>query len=240
MRRAGVLLFVVALPLAGLALGGCLEVTASSQFHRDGTAKVDVELALDEAVMTAMSAFMKDDSRLDPSKECEGVPLGGSLPAGFREGKWSTRGDRNVCIRSYTAQLDDPVKAAKEWASRTTPSNEPIELKEFRLERRDASSYRLAALIAAKASSSRGMGVSDPAFANRYITLSVSAVRIENTTGEIDKDGSRVTWKMPLATLLNPPPGFKQEIRADIVYAEAGWLDTIGGWFDGLKRLVGR
>ena len=74
MRRTGVLLFVVALSLAGLALAGCLEVTAGSQFHRDGTAKVDVELALDEAVMTAMSAFMKDDSRRDPSKECERVP----------------------------------------------------------------------------------------------------------------------------------------------------------------------
>src|SRR5262249_47725670 len=70
------------------------------------------------------------------------------------------------------------------------------------------------------------------AMLNHYISVSISAQRIENTTGEVSADGKRVTWKIPVLMLITSPPGYKQELRADIVYGEDSWLDKVKRFFD--------
>jgi hypothetical protein len=57
--------------------------------------------------------------------------------------------------------------------------------------------------------------------ANHYITFSISAKRIENATGEVSDDKRRVTWRIPIMLLVKPPSGYRQDIRADIIYDES-------------------
>jgi hypothetical protein len=55
-------------------------------------------------------------------------------------------------------------------------------------------------------------------FANRYLTLSLTGKRIENTNGELSADKSKVTWRYPLASLVNVSPDKPTTIEADIIY----------------------
>lgn len=241
MRRAKALLVV-----AALSLGGCFEMAANSDFREDGTAKLDVEIALSMQGAAMIAGLAKDKGDSDLLQDCENGPAAGiSLPDGVRwvKGVRGTRGDMLTC--TISVELDDPVKAAKAWKPSATPTEGPFDLKTFRFERLGDSSYRLAALIEATpkkpddAAGNPFVAMFMTAMANRYVTVTISAARIENTTGELDKDGRRVTWKMPVSLLFQPPPGFKQEIRADIVYDEGGWLGTVEGWFDSAKRALG-
>lgn len=243
MRRVKALLAIV----AALSLGGCFEMTATSDFRKDGTGKLDVEFAFSAQGAALMAGLAKDNENADPMKACEKGPAaaGGSLPDGIRwvKGVRGTRGDMLTCTVSL--ELDDPVKAAKTWKPDATPPDGPFELKAFTFERLGDSSYRLAALIEANSKKPQPAGdnpfvaMFKTAMANRYVTVTITAARIENTTGVVDQDGRRVTWKMPVASLFQPPPDFKQEIRADIVYDEGGWLGTVKGWFDSAKRALG-
>ncbi|MCA0246319.1 MAG: hypothetical protein LCH93_06845 [Proteobacteria bacterium] len=233
--------------VAAVSLGGCFEMAANSDFRKDGTGKLDVEFAFSAQGAALMAGLAKDKDGADPLKECEKGPAaaGGALPDGIRwvKGVRGTRGDMLTCTVSL--ELDDPVKAAKTWKPDATPPDGPFELKTFTFERLGDSSYRLAALIEANSKKPQPAGdnpfvaMFKTAMANRYVTVTITAARIENTTGVVDQDGRRVTWKMPVAALFQPPPDFKQEIRADIVYAESGWWGTVEGWFDSAKRALG-
>ncbi len=55
-------------------------------------------------------------------------------------------------------------------------------------------------------------------FANRYLTLNISAKRIENTNGELSADKSKATWRFPLAAIASPSPDKPTSIEADIIY----------------------
>jgi hypothetical protein len=246
MRSARVLLTVAALSVAGLALGGCFELTANSDFRKDGTAKAEVEFAISMQGAAMMAGLAKDKGNADPMHDCETkASEDNSLPSGIRwvKGVRGTRGDMLTCTMSF--ELDDPVKAAKAWKPNMKPGEGPFDLKMFRFERLSDSSYRLAALIEANpqkpddAAANPFVAMFLTAMANRYVTISISAAKIENTTGELDKDGRRATWKMPVALLIQPPPGYKQEIRADIVYEEGGWLGIVEAWFGSAKRALG-
>jgi cysteinyl-tRNA synthetase len=55
-------------------------------------------------------------------------------------------------------------------------------------------------------------------FADRYLTLSLSGKRIENTNGVLSEDKSKVTWRLPLASLVAPTQDNPLTVEADIIY----------------------
>ena len=65
------------------------------------------------------------------------------------------------------------------------------------------------------------------AMAGHYITISITADRVENATGEVSNESRTVTWKLPVSMLMIPPPEFRQDIRADIIYDSQSWFDHL-------------
>ena len=58
----------------------------------------------------------------------------------------------------------------------------------------------------------------DAMFVNRHFTISLSGQRIENANGERSPDGRRVTWRIPIATAIDPGRETPLTIEADIIY----------------------
>lgn len=236
----------IVLAATSLMLSGCFDLTANSQFQSNGTAKVDVEFAISMQMAAPVGGFSKGKEDADLLKKCEEKSTQGAvLPSGMRwiKSTSGTRGEMLTCTAQF--EIDDPVKAAQAWKPTASPTEGMLEIRDFKLERLSGQSYRIAALLEAISTKPAAAKDANPfeamfatAMLNHYITISISAARIENTTGELSSDGRSVTWKLPVVMLLKPPPGYKQEIRADIIYDD-GWLGTIGSWFSGAMRTLG-
>lgn len=212
-----------------LSIGGCFDFTANSKVGDDGKVVGDAEIAISTQFAGLAAGLGKDSAHADPLERCGEAPDEANFPTGIRvtRGVRSARGDMLTCTTHF--EIDDPVSAARAWRAKALPDDGPMQIPEFSFTRLGDHSYRLAASFQPQGMPKDDANSSNPfaamfaaAMANHYISVSISAMRIENTTGEISDGGKRVTWKVPVTVLLNPPAGYRQEIRADIIYADDG------------------
>jgi hypothetical protein len=228
----------VALPTV---LAGCLDVAADSAFRPDGSALVTAEIGISSQLLAALTSQGKPGLS-DPLADCEKERPVGTLPAGVRsiKGKRGQRGEMATC--TYVIDVADPVAASV--AQRRAPADRAPALRwldqsELKIERLREGVYRLTGRFTPIDNplvrpGQPGEEIATGAMllamaANRYVTLSVSAARIENATGEVQADGRKVVWKLPLLALVKSVPGTPSEIKADIVYAE-GWTTKVKRW----------
>jgi len=226
--------------LLALALGGCFDVTAKSDFRDDGTASVAIEVGVADQVAALASGIARENNQPDLMNDCDKPPPP-PLVAGTRwiKGVKGRRGDMATCTSYF--EVDDPLLAVQSINSRLAAlgRSPTVELQDLSLTRLDENSYRLTGTLRAQAPSGPGHrkrpNLAQALFAtsmvDRFVTVSISAQRIHNATGNLSDDRRTVTWRVPLITLLQPPQGYEQEIRADIVYRLT--------WFDRLRRLFG-
>lgn len=225
------LLCVVAM---ALAVAGCFDFTADSKFQRDGKAQVDVELAVSMQLAAIASGLKQGDSgKSDQLSACQDAWAKDNLPPGIHLLSISkgTRGEMMTCTARF--EVDDPVKAAAAW-SPPADREEGLKVTRFSFERLSPKAYRMVAALEAGPIKNDAAKEQNPfmagflaAMTGHYITVSMTADRIENTTGQLGNEARTVTWKLPITMLVNPPAGFKQELRADIVYDNQSWFDHI-------------
>lgn len=222
-----------------LSLAACFELTASSKFQEDGTAHVTIEFGI-SAQLLAIAQSGKGGS--DPFSECGNIQRTDDVPKGIKiEKMWrGAKGDKITC--NAVIQIDDPVKVAGEF-KREVKDDDPLIIDGFKLTRLGDNGYRLESLIETNPKvvekrksdksdgAAMGMAMAATMMANHYITFSVSGVRVANTTGELSADNRTATWRLPVVLLVSPVAGFRQEIRADIIFRET--------WWDKAKRYVG-
>jgi hypothetical protein len=231
----------IAVVLLAAPLAACFDFTADSVFRRDGTAQVTAELGVSMHLATLLASQSRQ-GQPDFLADCEKDRAADTLPAGVGSirGKRSQRGDMALC--TYLIELSDPVAAsdAQRARVRSAPGLRGLDRSDLRLERLRDGVYRLSGQFKPVEDPLARQGQQGDELAanamllamtaNRYVTLSVSAVRIENTTGELQAGGRKVVWKLPLLALVKTMPGVGYDIRADIVYAES-LTDRIKRWF---------
>lgn len=224
---------------ACLLVAACFELAAAAKFQEDGSAEVAIEFGI-SAQFLAIAQSGKGGS--DPFSECGNVQRTDDVPEGIKIEKiWrGTKGDKITC--NITVRIDDPVKASGNF-KRQAKDDDPLVLDSFKLVRLGGGAYRLESLIEANpkaapvkqadksGAEAMGMAMATAMMANHYITFSVSGVRVENTTGELSADKRTATWRLPVVLLVAPVAGFRQEIRADIIFRET--------WWERAKRAVG-
>ena len=229
MRRK--LLCVVGL---SFAVAGCFDFTADSKFRRDGKAQVDVELAVSmQLAALATGLNQRDSGKGDLLSNCQDAWAKDNLPVGVRSVSISrgTRGEMMTCTARF--EVDDPVKAAAAWKA-PADRDEGLRITKFRFEHLNPKTYRMIAAVEASPSRKDPAADQNPfiagflaAMAGHYVTVSMTADHIENTTGELSNEARTVTWKLPIAMLMSPPASFNQELRADVVYDNQNWFDRI-------------
>ncbi|MBS0526017.1 MAG: hypothetical protein JSS04_20475 [Proteobacteria bacterium] len=213
---------------------GCFDFTANSKFQRDGKAQVDVELAVSMQLAALASGLnQSDNTKGDLLDGCQQAWAKDNLPVGIRSVSISrgTRGEMMTCTARFV--VDDPVKAAAAWKP-PADRDEGLKISRFSFEQLSPKAYRLAADLEASPTRNDPANDQNPfmagflaAMAGHYITVSMTADRIENTTGELSNEARTVTWKLPITMLMSPPVGFRQEIRADIIYDNQSWFDRL-------------
>lgn len=223
-------------PLALCAfLAGCFEVDTSANFYRQGQAKVKVEFAVSAELMAfaANPQFQKDgQSPVDWFDKCGEETSSSQLPDGVKSVR-STSGQRSGMFTcTIDAEVIDPIAAIK--TAREKQSGGP----DLSIEKlHSADGYRIQATIAPPAdgpfSSDKpedgfANSVAIAMFANRFITITLQGLRIENHNGELSEDQTKAVWKIPLLGVIGPGAKKPFEIKADVIYAEP--------WYIGLKR----
>ena len=230
----------VAATLVAVPLTGCFDFTADSTFRSDGTAQVTAEVGVSMQLTTLMTSQMP--GQRDFLADCEKERPRETLPAGVTsiKGKRSQRGDMALC--TYVIDVADPVAAAAaqhDTRVQGAPGMGGLDKPEFKIERLREGVYRLSGQfkpieLSLPKPEQRGDALATSAMllamtTNRYVKLTISARRIENATGEVQADGRKVTWKLPLMALVKAMPGTSYDIKADIVYAES-WTTRTKRW----------
>ncbi|MFN3743881.1 MAG: hypothetical protein ACK4TL_04170 [Hyphomicrobiaceae bacterium] len=215
-----------------LLLAGCIELTKEAAFRESGEARVEIEMAL-----LAELVALASNPALGKLAGSEGLPnLFGDcgkpwpanepLPDGVRsvESRRGKRGDMETC----TVILDvvDPVVALESARKVEVPSVENMPRQEVSLTRLEGSpGYRLRMAVSPAQSPDLPPEAVQMAavlmkamFADRYVTLHISGLRIENTNGELSPDRRKVTWRLPLADLVTPSADKPVTIEADVIY----------------------
>ncbi|MBN9262101.1 MAG: hypothetical protein J0I57_13300 [Hyphomicrobium sp.] len=214
-----------------LSLAGCLELTKEATFRENGEARVEMEMAL-SAELVALAT----NPAIAKQAGAEGLNLFGDcgkpwpanepLPAGVRsvESKRGKRGDMETCTIVF--DVSDPIAAVESAKKVEVPHADAVPKQDVSLTRlQGAPGYRLKmAMVPAKQpeisaeAAQMAASLMKAMFANRYLTLSLSGQRIENTNGELSADKRKVTWKLPLASLVAPSPDNPTTIEADVIY----------------------
>lgn len=236
-----ILATVAAISAAALCLPGCFEASADGKFQGDGSVQVTVEIGI-SAQFLAMAQSNKTGAQ-DPLGSCGNIQRMDEAPKGVKliDASRGMKGDKVTC--RVVAEIADPVVAVGDFERKMKP-DDPIILESFKLTRLSAGSYRLESLIEANAkvaeakstkpdqgAEAMGKALAVAMMANHYLTLSVTGERIENASGEVSPDKRTVTWRLPVIMFVSPVAGFRQEIRADIIYRESYWGRA--------KRLIG-
>lgn len=230
----------LAVVLVAVPLAGCFDFTADSAFRPDGTAQVTAEVAVSMQLTNLLASQMP--GQRDFLADCEKERPAGALPAGVTsiKGKRGQRGDMDLC--TYVIEVADPVAAAaaqQDARTQGAPGMRGLERPQLKIERLREGVYRLSGQfkpidmpLAKPEKPADALATSAMLLAmttNRYVTLTVSAVRIENANGDVQADGRKVVWKLPLLALVKTMPGTPYEIKADIVYAES-WTNKAKRW----------
>ncbi|MEO8651026.1 MAG: hypothetical protein ABI391_01920 [Hyphomicrobiaceae bacterium] len=221
-----------ALAAATLALAGCLEISQDAAFRENGEVRFESEVALAPEITALMSnpiftKQMGEQGVPDLLGECgKPWPADKPMPAGVRsiESRRGKRGDMDTC--TWTADVSAPIDAVESVKAMKPPSRHKLPEQEFSLARLEGRpGYRLRIAITPLKlpptpgdTQNLGKAVLDAMFVNRHITLSLSGQRIENTNGALAPDGRRVTWRIPIATAIDPTRQTPLTIEADILY----------------------
>lgn len=238
--RRGFLTMIV-LGLASM-LTGCFEVTADAEVRDNGEAKVAVELAVSAELIAFMEnpAFAKQASgegAPDFLKDCgKSRKEQRALPPGVRSVE-QTRGMRAGMVTcTFVADLSDPILAFENAKTMDIAAPDKAPAPDFVISKlASGAGYRIKGRLTPPKSQDippeaekMAAAIMVAMLANRFITVTISSARIENTNGELAPDGRRVTWKIPLISLLNPHGSVPLDFEADVIYSE--------GMFAKLKR----
>ncbi len=220
------------LTAAAVVLGGCFDVTQDATVRDDGQASIVVELALAAELAAivgnpALSKQFGQEGAPNFLSDCgKPWPADKPLPAGVRsiESVRAKRGDMETC--TLIIEVPDPVAAVASAREMQPPAGQKLPRQEFSLVRLDGRpGYRLRTTLTPPdlpippgADQNIGRALLDAMFANRYMTLSLSARSIENANGELSPDKSRVTWRYPIAAIFDPARDKPLSIEADILY----------------------
>jgi hypothetical protein len=215
-----------------LMLAGCIEIANDAAFRPNGEARVEVETAISAELVALASnpAFAKaagGEGIPDPFGDCgKPWPAGEPLPDGVRsvESRRGKRGDMETC--TMVIDVADPIAAIEKVKNVAVPSVENVPKHDIALTRLpSASGYRLRVSMTPaatpdmpKEAAQMAAAMMKAMFADRYLTLSLSGKRIENTNGTLSPDKSKVTWRLPLASLVAPSPDKPVTVEADIIY----------------------
>lgn len=223
---------ILAVVILALSLAGCFEITKDAAFRENGEVRVEIEMALaaELAALLKNPAFAKQmakEGAPDLFADCgKPWPTDKPLPAGVRsvESRRGTRADMESC--TFVAEVSDPVAAVVSANEMQPPPQHKVPKQEMSLVRLDGrTGYRLRIVLPplklpTTAGDARDVGkaVLDAMFVNRHFTISLSGQRIENTNGELASDARRVTWRIPIATAIDPGRQTPITIEADIIY----------------------
>ena len=223
---------ILAVVILALSLAGCFEITKDAAFRENGEARVEIEMALaaELAALLKNPAFAKQmakEGAPDLFADCgKPWPTDKPLPAGVRsvESRRGTRADMESC--TFVVEVSDPVAAVVSANEMQPPPQHQVPKQEMSLVRLDGrTGYRLRIVLPplklpTTAGDARDVGkaVLDAMFVNRHFTISLSGQRIENTNGELASDARRVTWRIPIATAIDPGRQTPITIEADIIY----------------------
>jgi hypothetical protein len=215
-----------------LMLAGCIELTQDAAFRENGEARVEVEMALSAEIFALASnpAFAKQvggEGLPNMFGDCgKPWPAGEALPAGVRsvESRRGKRGDMETCTIIF--DVADPIVAIENAKKVSVPSVENMPKQDFSLTRLpSAPGYRLRMSMTPaqspdipKEAAQMAAAVMKAMFAERYVTISLSGKRIENTNGVLSADNRKVTWRLPLETLVSPARDKPVTVEADIIY----------------------
>jgi hypothetical protein len=201
-----------------LLCSGCFEMEQKFEFSSDGTARIDVRMAVDAALMAMGNPDGASWCR-DENLKKEGVTINQVL---------GTEGGDSVCTISISGKLEDVVGAAaqanaggKQGLSLTRVDDGyklAIEMPPFNEGTRpsdDSFESAMQGLLLAKMS-------------GRALEWSVTAPRILATSGKISEDGRTATYSRPLAEAFTS----SEPTRFDVTFSlnEPGML----GWFKSL------
>ena len=153
-------------------------------------------------------------------------PTDQPLPNGVRsiESVRGKRGDMETC--TLVVDVADPVVAVAGANEMQPPPGQKMPRQDFSLVRLDGRpGYRFRASLTAPQipgppgdTRDIGKALLDAMFANRFFMIGLTGQRIENTNGELALDGRRVTWRLPIADMLDPARGAPITFEADILY----------------------
>ena len=215
-----------------LMLAGCIEITKNAAFRENGEARVEVEMAISAELVALASnpAFAKaagGEGIPNPFGDCgKPWPAGEPLPDGVRsvESRRGKRGDMETCTMVF--DVADPIAAIENTKKVSVPAVENMPKQDFSLTRLpSAPGYRLRLSMTPaqsadipKEAAQMAAAMMKAMFADRYVTLSLSGKRIENTNGVLSDDKSKVTWRLPFASLVSSAPDKPVIVEADIIY----------------------
>lgn len=213
-----------------LILAGCIEIAQDVAFRENGEARVELEIGLSAelAAMLSNPELAKQfgsEKTPNPIADCgKPWPASEPLPDGVRsvESKRGKRGDMETCTLIF--DVADPIAAVEGVKKVEVPNADAVPKQDVSLTRLP-SGYRLRmAMTPAKQpelppeAAKMAAALVEAMFANRYLTLSLSGQRIENTNGELSADKRKVTWRLPLAAIASPSPDMPTSIEADVIY----------------------
>jgi hypothetical protein len=213
-----------------LLLTGCIDLTKNATFLENGEARVELEVGMSAelaALLTnpQLAKQFGSDKTPNPLADCgKPWPTNEPLPDGVRsaESRRGKRGDMETCTLIF--DVSDPIAAVERAMKVEVPNADSVPKQDISLTRLP-SGYRLRmGMTPAKQpelppeAAKMAAAMMEAMFANRYLTLSLTSKRIENTNGELSADKSKVTWRFPLASLANVSPDKPTTIEADIIY----------------------
>jgi hypothetical protein len=210
-------------------------VNADAVVRDNGEAKISVEFAVSAELMAIMGnpAFSNKASGEQPPdflKDCEkSRPQDEALPPGVRsvEQKRGVRAGMITC--TIVADLSDPILAFENAKKMEVTSPDKAPTPDFVISRLEGGSgYRIKGILTPPKSQDvppeaekMAAAIVAAMFANRFVTVTITSARIENTNGELAPDGRKVTWKIPLISLFSQSAAaVPLNFEADVIYAE--------------------
>lgn len=223
--------------MAGLALGlavllsGCFELSEDATFREDGSVRFEMEIGLSRDLLAQLAnppgpKRPPGETPPDPFLGCGKPTAGAKLPEGIRsmESRRGTRGDMETC--RYIIEAADPVAQLEQAKNIPIPNLRKQLEDEISLSHLPGKTgYRLRMGFR-----SFGPGKVPPRMAKemaeqtakmlagRYLKVRIVGKRVENSNGEVAADRRSVTWRFPMARVVDLTADKPVTIEADIIY----------------------
>jgi len=216
-------------------LAGCFEINSSADFNEKGEVVTKIELAVSAellAIAANANAQKGGDSPVDYLDKCGQTTPSSDLPKGVKSVKSSPGQRSGMFTCTIEAVVTDPVAAIASLKEKS-PSGPNLTVERIS----GVDGYRIAGTLippkdgpfsSNKPEDQFASSMAIAMFANRFISIEISGLRIENHNGEASPDQTKAVWKIPLLGIIGPGASRPFEIKADVIYAEP--------WYTKLKR----